>query len=101
VRSLCCTPEENELMLEILISVSDKGLKLLEQAEGKFKQELMTNKWRNYKIVAGLLIKMAKYFNKIRLQLKAKEKKAGDNSVSDIQKFLNEYENYETEIQFF
>ena len=38
IKALCCFPEQNELILDIIIALSDKGLKLLEQAEGKFKQ---------------------------------------------------------------
>jgi|JI6StandDraft_1071083.scaffolds.fasta_scaffold01020_2 hypothetical protein len=72
IRALCCFPEQNELILEIILALTEKGLKLLEQTAGKFKQELLTSRWRNYRLVTGSLGKMARYFNKIRLQLQAK-----------------------------
>lgn len=51
--------------------------------------------------MAGSLGKIARYFNKIRMQLQAKERKSQETSTGEIRAFLAYYENYDMEVQAF
>lgn len=69
---------------------------------GKPQHQIALRRWQNWRHVADRLLKMAKYFTKIRQQLKVREGKTSDTAaIQEIKKFLREYEEYSLQFQVF
>lgn len=100
VRSCCQEPAQAEACLESLLATSELLLRLLEQVPGRLRQDLEAGRWRHLRNASGQLLKMAKYFGKLRLQLATREQGRGA-AVADIRDFLARYEKYEQDCNFF
>ena len=100
IKKICTLSEEVELILEILSSIFNKIIRQLIVSECKFKQSLLTSKYEKYKGICASLLKMGKYFSKVKVQLRNRQKKSGGD-VKEIEGFIHHYSTSDTEYILF